>query len=201
MAERVRLRLQNAEEVIAKAKEQAIAREQQMQMLKEKGQMMPVEASILGCWQTIEQTVICNFNPNFAESKLGNYRTFFQSLTPDGYVFGQSVMQGTLILSGPHAGKPWPGIITDEVTGRITGEGWVRYRKLPKENKKFISNTAFSNDYIGPYVTYKMRHLPSLIEAHWQGWEMEGKLFTDKGGIDGTAEEFKAVRIENQIWI
>ena len=188
MAERVRLRLQNAEEVIAQAKEHAAAREQQMQRLKEKGQMIPPEASIIGCWQMIEQTVICNLDPHVVENKLGNYRTFFQLLSPDGHLFGQSVTSGSIVLSGHHAGKPWPGIGTYEVTGKITGEGMVKYRELPREGK----------DYIDIVEGYGLRRLPVLTVAHWQGWEMEGKYFNDTSGIES---EFKSIRTKGQVWI
>jgi hypothetical protein len=207
MAERVRLRLHNAEEVIAKAKEQAAVREQQLQRLKEKGRTFPPEASLLGCWQVIEKTVTCNVEPaKYPDFKIGQYRTFFTAVTPDGSLFGESVSSGEISFVGRTSrGSPetvpvrW-GTSTFEITGRIVSEGVVRYRELPLEGKEMIGNTAFSSEadnyYPGPRQNFGMRQIPRLLEAKWQGYEMEGKSHSGLGEVD-----FKAVRIENQIWI
>jgi hypothetical protein len=184
--ERVRLRHQQAEELIVKAKEQAVIREQQLQRLRAKGQSLPPESSLLGCWQLIEQTIICMADPSkYADVTLGDDVIIFRALSPDKYVFGESISSGRLVVTPWQDIFVWPTTSTCEVTGRIMQAGVVKYRELPATGKSYTAR--------GNRGQFRVWRMPSLTEAHWQGWEMEGKTAAGEG-----VAEFKAVRIEHQ---
>ena len=91
MSEHVRLRHQQAEELTTKAKAQAEARLKQQQRLMAKGQIMPPEASLLGCWQTIEKTMVINNSANIVNTDIGDERTYIMTVTPDNLLFGEAI--------------------------------------------------------------------------------------------------------------
>ncbi len=184
--ERVRLRHRQAEEIIAKAKEQAVIREQQLQALRAKGQLLPPGTTLLGCWQVIEKTIICNVSPSkYPEFRIGEYLTIFRALSPDNHLFGESISAGESFVSPSQNVIKMPVTLTFEVTGRIVQDGVVKYRELPVEGKSFIGMDGNRR--------FRYRQLPRVLEAHWQGWELEGKNYSALGEI-----EFKAVRIGHQ---
>jgi hypothetical protein len=186
--ERVRLRHHQAEELIVKAKEQAALRERQAQALRAKGQTIPPEASLLGCWQVIEKTFLYKVDPKmYPDGKLGDYLTFFRFLAPDNYLYGESISSGESFW-GPNHGLLYNlDTMTFDITGRVIQEGLVKYRELPNLGKVQTQYNSLGKPF-GRYT-----ELPRLLEAHWQGWTMEGKNYSEAGEI-----EFKAVLIGNK---
>lgn len=184
--ERVRVRHRQAEEIIAKAKEQAVIRDQQLQALRAKGQTLPPLTNLLGCWQVIEKTIICNVAPSkYPEFRIGEYLTIFRALSPDNHLFGESISSGESFVFPSRNVIKMPVTLTFEVTGKIVQDGLVKYRELPVEGKSFIG--------VDGNRKFRYVQLPRLLEARWHGWEMEGKNYSELGEI-----EFKAVRIGRQ---
>jgi hypothetical protein len=183
--ERVRLRHRQAEELIAQAKERSILREQELKRLRSNSKVIPAEASILGCWQIIEKTFLYNFNPRiYPNQELGDYLTFFRLLTPDNYLYGESIScEESMYIPGRDLQFKLD-TLTFDVTGRIVREGVVKYRELPNLGKTQIQHKA-SGQPLGRYI-----QLPRLLEATWKDWTMEGKNYSEAGEI-----EFKAVLI------
>lgn len=182
---RIRLRHQESEKIIARARQQALVREKQAHILRAKGQIPPPEASLLGVWQIIEKNVLFNANPDQVTGlTLGDSRIYFDILTPEGNIFGKFISSGGIRLTGPLAKKPCSGTQRYTLTGGVTSEGLVQYRLDPKreiELKEIFSGRVFTSWFFRLDVT-----------AKWEGWELEGTARNKEHGFE---EEFKAVRI------
>lgn len=182
---RVILRHQEAEKIIAKAKEQAIVREKQIAQTKTQ---IPPEASILGCWQIIEKNILFNANPDQVTGlKLGDCRIYFTVVTPEKNVFGRFISSGGIRLTGPLAQKALAETETYDLSGKILKEGTLQYLLEPKRKsglRALFNGAAFMTWFFRLNVT-----------ANWQGWELEGTATNKEHHFE---EEFKAVRIDQE---